>query len=137
MESTDTDTERLLTRATDGDVEAVGQLLTKHRPRLRRMVAVRLDPRVRGRVDESDVVQEACLEASQRIEEYYKDKSVPFFVWLRFLTTQQLAAVHRRHLGTQLRKATREAPLTIRFQKDTVQSLDLCLATDTLRARND
>ncbi len=98
----------LLTRAAGGNREAVGDLLAIFRPRLRRMVAVRLDPRVRGRVDESDVVQEACLEASRRIAEYFADQSVPIFVWLRFLTAQQLTTLHRLHLGAQARDAKRE-----------------------------
>ena len=37
------------------------------------MVELRLDPRVRGRVDASDVLQEASLEAFQRLEEYLRN----------------------------------------------------------------
>ena len=111
MACSNTDLDCLLERAADGDADAVGRLLEVYRPRLRRMVALRLDPRVRCRVDESDVVQEACLEATQRIADFFRDRSVPFFIWLRFLTTQRLLALHRRHLGVQLRDVTREVPL--------------------------
>src|SRR3954468_15338320 len=48
----------LLERASAGDAAAWGALLVKHQVRLQRMVAFRLDSRLRRRVDASDVVQE-------------------------------------------------------------------------------
>src|SRR5205823_607283 len=51
------DTEELLERAGRGDAAARQQLLTRHRDRLRRMVALRLDRRLAARVDPSDIVQ--------------------------------------------------------------------------------
>ena len=57
--------------------------------RLTRIVKFRMDPRLRGRVDASDVVQEAFLEATCRFSEYRQDAKMPFFLWLRFLTLQQ------------------------------------------------
>jgi RNA polymerase sigma-70 factor (ECF subfamily) len=82
--------------------------LQEHRERLRRLVELRLDPRVRGRVDASDVIQETQIEACERAEEYLATQEVPLFVWLRFLTLQKLTQAHRRHLGTQARDASRE-----------------------------
>jgi DNA-directed RNA polymerase specialized sigma24 family protein len=49
----------LVARAAAGDRAAIVELLKRYRPRLRRMVALRLDPRLRGRVGASDVIQEA------------------------------------------------------------------------------
>ena len=72
------DTEELLQRAGDGDPSARQQLLSRHRDRLRRMVAVRLDPRLAARVDPSDVVQEALMVADQKLGAYLKDRPVPF-----------------------------------------------------------
>jgi RNA polymerase sigma-70 factor (ECF subfamily) len=84
--------------------------LQRHRERLVRFVRARLDRRLQGRIDASDVVQEACAEAFQRRAEYDRDRSVPFYVWLRFLTAQRLALAYRRHLGTHQRDAGRDVP---------------------------
>ena len=105
------DTAELLRRAADGDRQGLDELLGRHRTRLTRMVALRLDPRVRGRVDASDVIQEASLEAVERLDEYLKDRQMPFFLWLRYLTSQKVLELHRRHLGAQRRDARREVRL--------------------------
>ncbi len=70
----------------------LGELFQRHRERLRRMVRLRMDRRLRGRIDESDVIQEAYLEATQRFDEYQKNPDVPPFVWLRFLTRTEVGA---------------------------------------------
>ena len=71
----------------------------RYRARLRRMVALRLDPRLQGRVDASDIIQEGYLDAMRRLEEFVRDPSVPFYIWLRFLVGQRVQEQHRRHLG--------------------------------------
>lgn len=105
------ETNRRLEQAAHGDREGFEALLLQHRQRLRRMVALRLDPRLRQRLDPSDVIQEAYLEASVRLESYLQSPSMPFFLWLRFLTGQKLATLHRYHLGAQLRNAGQEVAL--------------------------
>ena len=75
------------------------------------MVHIRLSRRLQGRVDDSDVLQEAFLDVSQRLPEYTADPKLPFFLWLRHMTGLRLAEIHRRHLGTQLRDADREVTL--------------------------
>ena len=102
---------RLLRRATDGDPGRFGALLEECRPRLRRMVALRLDPRLAGRIDPSDVIQETYLEASARLPEYLLKPAMPFFLWLRFLAGQKLVTLHRHHLGRGMRDAGREVAL--------------------------
>ena len=93
----------LLQRAADGDQKALAELLTPYRSRLKRMVKIRLNQRLQGRVDASDIIQEALLEASQRLREYLDGPRMPFFLWLRHLAGQKLIDVHRRHLGAQKR----------------------------------
>jgi RNA polymerase sigma-70 factor, ECF subfamily len=88
-----------------------GAMLEEHRPRLRRMVALRLDPRLHGRIDPSDVIQDTYLEASARLAEYLQNPTMPFFLWLRFLAGQKLVTLHRHHLGRQMRDAGREVSL--------------------------
>jgi len=105
-------TRDLLRRAVGGDPEAAGTLVDHHRDRLRLMVRARLDHRMRARLDASDVVQEVCLEALQRLPGYLEEPDpMPFFLWLRFLAGQRLGMLHRAHFGAQARDARREVPL--------------------------
>jgi len=101
----------LLHRAASGDQQAVQELFALHRDRLNRMVHLRLSRRLQGRVDDSDVVQEALISISTRLHEYAADPKLPFYLWLRHMTGLKLAEIHRRHLGTQLRDADREVTL--------------------------
>jgi RNA polymerase sigma-70 factor, ECF subfamily len=101
----------LVARAAAGDRGAVVELLERYRARLRRMVALRLDPRVRGRVDASDVIQEGYLDAMRRLDEFIRDPAVPFYIWLRFLVGQRVHEQHRRHLATPGRDIGREVSI--------------------------
>src|SRR5262249_36620405 len=105
------ETDQLLRRVSQGDRQEWGALLERHRQRLRRMIALRLDQRLQGRIDASDVIQETYLEASIRLEDYLRQPTMPFFLWLRFLTGQKLVELHRHHLGAQMRDAGREVSL--------------------------
>src|SRR3982750_4368048 len=104
-------TNRLLRQAADGDGESWGALLTRHEARLRRMVAFRLDPRLHGRIDPEDVVQEVNLAASEHLADYLHRPAMPLFLWLRGIAGHKLLEVHRRHLGTPMRDARREVSL--------------------------
>src|SRR5262249_25664974 len=69
--------DRLLRRAAEGDAQCLGALLERHGARLRRMVALRLDPRLQGRIAPSDVIQETYLEVSARLAEYVREPTMP------------------------------------------------------------
>lgn len=103
--------QKLIERAGQGDQSMFGELLDRYRDRLRRMVKLRLDRRLQGRIDASDVIQEAYLEAATRLAEYVRNPTMPFFIWLRFITGQRLTMLHRHHLGIQTRDASREVSL--------------------------
>jgi RNA polymerase sigma-70 factor (ECF subfamily) len=105
------DVNRLLQQAAQGDRESWGELLSRHQERLRRMVAFRLDQRLQGRLDPSDVIQEVYLVASQHLAEYVRRPAMPFFLWLRGITGNKLLELHRHHLGTKMRDAGREVAL--------------------------
>jgi RNA polymerase sigma-70 factor (ECF subfamily) len=111
MTTDSSETRRRLNRAAQGDHQALGPLFARHQDRLRHMVGLRLDRRLQGRIDPSDVIQEAYLEASARLAEYLKNPSMPFFLWLRFLAVQKLVTLHRHHLGVQMRDAGRQVAL--------------------------
>jgi RNA polymerase sigma-70 factor (ECF subfamily) len=102
----------LLRRALTGDESALAALFDGYRERLRRMIRLRLDRRLSGRVDASDVLQEAYLDVRKRIAEYARDPAaMPFHLWLRLIAGQRLTDVHRHHLGSQMRDAGREVSL--------------------------
>jgi RNA polymerase sigma-70 factor (ECF subfamily) len=107
----DSDQLRLLESAAGGSQAALGELLDQYRQRLRNMIRLRMDRRIRPRVDPSDVVQDTFVEASRRLGDYLNDPSVTFFVWLRYLAGQRLSMLHRHHLGIQRRDARREVSL--------------------------
>jgi RNA polymerase sigma-70 factor, ECF subfamily len=111
MPGNSSETNRVLEQAAQGDAQVIGALLSRHQPRLRRMIALRLDRRLQGRIDPSDVIQEAYLEASARLAEYLRNPSMPFFLWLRFLTGQKLVTLHRHHMGVQMRDANQQVAL--------------------------
>lgn len=98
-------------RIREGDGEALGIWLDRHRLRLERMVRLRMDQRIAGRVSPSDVLQDTFVDAARRIKDYLDHPDVPFFVWLRFLTAQRLSQLHRQHLGAQARDVDREIPI--------------------------
>ena len=104
-------TRQLIEKLAGGDRSALDELLREQREPLRRMIHLRITPKMRARIDASDVIQEAFLEAAQRIPKYIEERPMPFFLWLRFLTRQRLTTLHRHHLGARQRDAGRERPL--------------------------
>jgi RNA polymerase sigma-70 factor, ECF subfamily len=101
-------TEDLLQRAGLAEGAALSHLLDRHRPRLRQMVAARLDRRIAARVDPSDIVQETLADAARRLPDYLRDRPVPSWVWLRQLAIQRLAWCRRFHLVSSKRTVARE-----------------------------
>ena len=105
------DLPQLLAQAAAGDETALTQLFSRYRKRLKQMVRLRLSRQLQGRVDDSDILQEAFLEAAQRFPDYLADRPLPFFLWLRHITGEKLIDAHRRHLGAQMRDAAQEVSL--------------------------
>jgi RNA polymerase sigma-70 factor (ECF subfamily) len=106
-------TDDLLARAQAGDERAFTDLFDRYRERLMRMIRLRLDRRLSGRVDASDVLQEAFLEIHKRFGEYLQEKkdSLPLYLWLRLVTGQKMTDIHRHHLGAKMRDANQEVSL--------------------------
>jgi RNA polymerase sigma-70 factor (ECF subfamily) len=75
------------------------------------MIALRLDTRLRGRVDPSDVLQEATIQAARALAAYLERPDLPFFLWLRWITGVTLQGIHRHHLDVQARDVDREVRL--------------------------
>jgi RNA polymerase sigma-70 factor (ECF subfamily) len=117
------DTEELLQRAERGDTQARQAVLVRHRERLKQMVALHLDRRLAARVDPSDVVQEALLDAAEGLDDYLRERPVPFYPWLRQLAWERLIELHRRHLHAQRRSVKREEPLAPHLSDESAQQL--------------
>lgn len=109
--SSDGETQALIRRVEGGDEVALCELFTRYRDRLRRMVKLRMDPRLQGRLDASDILQEAYLDVAKRAAEYREISEIPVFLWLRLITGQRLMALHRQHLGAQMRNVGQEVSL--------------------------
>jgi RNA polymerase sigma-70 factor (ECF subfamily) len=108
MSADDPVTEALIRDAAGGDERARQRLLDLHRRRLRRMVALRLDPRLAPRLDPSDVVQEALADAAAKLDDYLRERPLPFYPWLHRLAAERVVQAHRRHLKAQARTVDRE-----------------------------
>jgi RNA polymerase sigma-70 factor (ECF subfamily) len=113
MSGTTSEIDALLARLKEGDQGALAELFSQYQAALRRMIDIRLDPRLNGRVSPSDVLQETYLDALQRAPHYFKHPEMPFFVWLRLIAGQRLVDVHRHHLGAKMRNAGQEVSLNL------------------------
>ncbi|MCA9268340.1 MAG: sigma-70 family RNA polymerase sigma factor [Planctomycetales bacterium] len=111
-------TAELLAHAQQGNADAGGQALERHRDALRRLVQMRLDRRVQQRVDVSDVVQDVMIEASQRLAAYLANPVMPFHLWLRHMTRDRIIDMHRRHRVSAKRSVDREQPLAVNATND-------------------
>src|SRR5262249_17749006 len=109
IDAEDAEATLLLNRAAGGDIEAWGALLARHQERLLGVVSFRLDPRLRGRIDGADVLQETFIAATARREEFFRQSTQPLFLWLRWMVGNTLLELHRHHLGAQMRETRREA----------------------------
>jgi RNA polymerase sigma-70 factor (ECF subfamily) len=105
------ETREIIQRAVQGDAHGWADLVGRYRDRLQRMVAVRIDRRMQQRVNPSDIVQEAYLEAAEHLAKYVQDPQMPFFLWLRGITGNKLLEIHRHHLGAKMRDAAREVAI--------------------------
>jgi RNA polymerase sigma-70 factor (ECF subfamily) len=117
------DTDELLRRAEMGDSQARQAVLGRHRERLKQMVAVHLDRRLAARIDPSDIVQEALLDAARSLDDYLRQRPLPFYPWLRQLAWERLIEMHRRHLHAQRRSVKREEPLAPHLSDESAMQL--------------
>lgn len=108
------ETRRLVERAGHGDHEVLGELFSRYSDRLRTMIELRMDPRVGGRLDASDVLQETYIQALKSFASYDPTETSSFYLWLRLIALRTLSHQHRFHLRAQARDARRE----VRFYRE-------------------
>jgi RNA polymerase sigma-70 factor (ECF subfamily) len=123
MAASPPDTDELLDRIASGDAAARNGLLDRHRSRLRRMIDVHLDDRLRTRLDPSDVVQETLAEAAGRLSDFARRRPLPFYPWLRAIAWDKLRQLRQHHLQTQKRSVLREVPGRLGLPNSSVMEL--------------
>lgn len=101
----------LLQQAVDGNQDAFSRLVDADRHRLRQMIDMRLDDRLRTRVDVSDILQETWLTAFARLADYQERKPASFYVWLRMVAGELIIQAWRRHMKAERRSVDNELPL--------------------------
>lgn len=111
MDAHEAPVDDLVRQAVAGDQAALVALFDQHRDRLRHMIRLRLDRRLQGRVDPSDVLQDAFVDLSEKLSDYKTRGELPFFLWLRLVVGERLLRVHRHHLGAAMRDAGREVSI--------------------------
>src|SRR3954470_13982660 len=117
------ESEELIERAARGDDAARHLLLIQHRDRLKRMVAVRLDRRLAARVDPSNIVQEALLDAHRELSDYLRLRPLPVYPWLRQLAWERLLKWHRAHVHVRKRSVAREEPRDLALPEESAVQL--------------
>lgn len=127
---------QLLRRAAAGDDAARAQIWNNYRPRLRRMVAMRIDRRIAARVDPSDVVQEALAIAHQRLPDYVANPQLAFYPWLRRIAWDRLLTAYRTHIGAARRSVLKERPSLLGLSGESVAELAQHMAASSCGPNN-
>jgi DNA-directed RNA polymerase specialized sigma24 family protein len=98
----------LLDRIRSGDRHALDDVLRRERSALRAFVDRHLDPRLRARIDPSDVVQDTQLEIMRRIDDFLDRRPMPFRLWTRKQAYERMLRLRRDHVTHRRRSVTRE-----------------------------
>ena len=103
--------------------------LEAYRDYLRLLAGAQLDPRLRGKLDPSDVVQETLARALEKAQQFRGTTEAERAAWLRQILANQLAAAVRRHLAAGKRDAGRERSLHAALE-DSSARLEALLAAE-------
>ena len=111
--STDSyDTNAMLDRVAAGSPAVLEHLLSLHRPYLKRVIEMRMEPALRTRVDASDVAQETQIMITKQIKQFIKHRPTSFRIWIRQKALDQLRDQRRRHIATNKRSVLMEQNIT-------------------------
>ena len=103
--------DRLIDQLRSGDEDALAEVFSHYRQRLRQIIRFRLDYRIAGRISDSDVLQETFIAAVKRLDHYSKRDQMSPFLWLRLVLGQQLVDLHRQHLQAGMRDVRKEVSI--------------------------
>ena len=107
-DNSSTQSELLEAAVRAGDMDALASLFQNYEPRLRKMLELRMHRLIRRRVSASDVLQQSYIDLANQLPNFHPEAEVPVYVWVRRITCQRLAKLHREHLGAQKRDAGME-----------------------------
>lgn len=99
----DAPAEDLLARSRAGQTDALGVLLERYRRYLALLARLQVGPRLRTKVDASDIVQETCLQAHRAFPRFRGEDEATFLAWLRRILASRLAKAVRHYCGTKRR----------------------------------
>ena len=103
--------DELVARLRGGDSRALADLFAIYRDRLLRLIDFRLNQSLHSRVDPTDILQDAYIDASERVEHFLSRADSSIAVWLRLIVLQRLQLVVRHHLLTDKRDARKEVSM--------------------------
>lgn len=104
-------TPEIRSRLVDQPGKVLAEIFIEYQPRLVRLIDLRLDRRLYGRVGVDDVLQEAFLSSAQRVRHFLESTECSLYIWIRGIVLQTMVDLHRHHLGTQKRDANRQMNL--------------------------
>ncbi len=102
------DPQTLLDRARTGDGEALGRLLDLYRQYLGLLARMQIGRRLQGKLDASDLVQEAFLDAHRHFADFRGTNESQLLRWLRRILAAKITDQWRRYLGAKQRDVRQE-----------------------------
>jgi len=126
----DTNPEQTLELARQGSAEALGRLLETYRNYLAILARVQIDRRLQSKVDASDIVQDAFLQATRAFPDFHGTTEGEIVGWLREILSHRLVDVIRQFHGTHRRD--------VRLERQLAEDLDRssCIAHALLDSKS-
>ncbi|MCY2988432.1 MAG: sigma-70 family RNA polymerase sigma factor [Planctomycetota bacterium] len=109
--------DELLSEAQAGSTSHLGQLLELYRRYLGLLARIEIGRQLQAKLDASDLVQDALLEAHRNFPKFRGASEQQFVGWLRQIMAASLANLLRRYLGTQGRDVRLERELAARLDQ--------------------
>ena len=124
------ETEQLLADARQGNHSALGQLIDEFRTYLALLARVQLHRYLQAKLDDSDLVQETCLQAHQGFGQFRGKTEAEFMHWLRKIMAHT-AANMIRHYSQQKRDVRIEQQFERELDRSSISLGNIVAAPDS------
>lgn len=101
------------------DTAALAERLESARSELTREAVEKMSASLRSKLGASDIVQEAMLDASRRLDQFRGQSEAEWRGWLLAILRNRLRMIHRRFLVAGKRQAGLEIPINPNHSSDT------------------